>query len=139
MSDFIHRTTKQIILSGNDPEYRSIDWIRLNEKVLPQCDKMFWKIVGDEIKEMNQTEKYSVIESRKRYKTSDAIMNEIFNNPIVGGIKSTDLLDDFPSFNVAISKNNIQAGLLILDKALQREKITLEDYNILKSIVTEKI
>lgn len=58
MANVIHRTTKQYLQSVNTPEYDPAEWI-INP-VLPDVAQKYWKISGDSVLEMNQSEKDAV-------------------------------------------------------------------------------
>lgn len=58
MADVINKITKQYIKSVNTPEYDKNEWI-INP-VLPNCDKKYWEIDGDLVKEMTAIKKQAV-------------------------------------------------------------------------------
>ena len=58
MANVINRTTKEILISVNTPDYDPIDWI-INP-TFPVCEEKYYKIVGDEVQEMNTSEKAAV-------------------------------------------------------------------------------
>lgn len=67
MADVLHRTTKQLLLSVNTPDFAVEDWI-----INPELDGLYvrpstftvpakyWKITGDVVTEMNAGEKAAV-------------------------------------------------------------------------------
>jgi hypothetical protein len=55
MATVINRITKQVIRSAHTPDYPTDEWI-INPD-LPECQPKWWKIVGDEVLEMSQSEK----------------------------------------------------------------------------------
>lgn len=55
MSIVINKTTLQIIELANTPDYPTKDWI-INPTI-PKCDKKFWKVDVDTLREMTQEEK----------------------------------------------------------------------------------
>jgi len=55
MSTVINKTTFQIIQSANTPDYMDGNWL-INPN-LPKCDKKFWVLENDIIREMTQNEK----------------------------------------------------------------------------------
>lgn len=58
MSSALHRTTKEYLESVNTPEYPTETWI-INPDLssVSGVDSKYWKITGDVVSEMNQTEK----------------------------------------------------------------------------------
>lgn len=61
MADAIHRTTLQQVSSVNTPDYDPGDWIiNPDLSAVSGVLKKYWKIVGDTVVEMNQTEKDAV-------------------------------------------------------------------------------
>jgi hypothetical protein len=58
MANVIHRTTKQYLKSVNTPDFPTVNWI-INP-VLPACPQKYWRIVGDEVKEMTTSQKKAV-------------------------------------------------------------------------------
>ncbi len=66
MADVIHRTTKQFLLSVNDPDYPTQDWIHgpiINGQNFRDAgvETKFVKISGDTLTEMTQGEKDAVL------------------------------------------------------------------------------
>ena len=73
MSDFVHRTSKQFVMSGNDPDYPLAQWIKLALRIDPvdpwsspdlsavvgQPTK-YWTITGDVISLMSASEQAAV-------------------------------------------------------------------------------
>lgn len=58
MADVLHRTTKQLLLSVNTPDYSTADWIRNPDlSAVSAVPTIYWKITGDVVSEMNQSEK----------------------------------------------------------------------------------
>lgn len=55
MSNVLHKITKHYLISVNTPDYPSSEY--LINPILPDCDKKFWVIEGDTIREMTQEEK----------------------------------------------------------------------------------
>ncbi|MFW9874247.1 MAG: hypothetical protein ACFFG0_14170 [Candidatus Thorarchaeota archaeon] len=55
MANVINRSTLQYLTSVHTPNYPVEDWI-INP-VLPSCEQKYWKISGDNVLEMNQSEK----------------------------------------------------------------------------------
>lgn len=55
MSNVLNKITRQYLISVNTPEYSTDEWI-INPK-LPQCDKKFWIIEGEAVREMTPSEK----------------------------------------------------------------------------------
>lgn len=55
MANVLNRESKEYLKSVNTPAYPITDWI-INP-VLPDCDKKYWVIEGDNVREMNTTEK----------------------------------------------------------------------------------
>lgn len=147
MSNFFDDLEKVILYSVDDQKYinRTERYVCMSKKFnkelgeLPTCEIIFWKKSGNRIIEMTKAEKDAVKEARKRQKNDTEIMSEILAHPVLGDIKASDLLDDFPSFDVAIRKGNLSFAVKILDKALSRNKITAEEHATLKTIVTDKI
>jgi len=61
MSNVINRTTKQYKESVNTPDYPVADWIiNPDLSALTSVPEKYWKIVGDDVVEMTQTEKDTV-------------------------------------------------------------------------------
>ncbi len=61
MANVLNRTTFQFLRSVNTPEFDSVDWV-INPDMTPVAgvsDK-YWKLTGDVLSEMNQTEKDAV-------------------------------------------------------------------------------
>jgi hypothetical protein len=58
MANVINKTTLQLLYSVNTPDYPTTEWI-INP-VLPACEAIYWKIVGDTVQEMTQPEKDAV-------------------------------------------------------------------------------
>ena len=58
MATVINRQTKKVIKSVNTPDYSSSQWI-INPE-LPNCDKKYWVIEEDIVREMNSDEKYDL-------------------------------------------------------------------------------
>lgn len=61
MADVVNRITKEFILSVNTPDYPVEDWI-INPDLtaVEGIPQKYWKIIGDTIVEMNQSEKDAV-------------------------------------------------------------------------------
>lgn len=61
MANVLNRTTKQYITSANTPDYPTADWI-INPDLsgVSGVPSKYWKITGDVVTEMNQTEKDAV-------------------------------------------------------------------------------
>lgn len=61
MATVLNRTTKQLILSANTPEYDVADWI-INPDLsdVNSLPPKYWNIVGDAVQEMSQAEKDAV-------------------------------------------------------------------------------
>jgi len=61
MSSVIHRTTLDYLTSVNTPEYPETDWI-INPDVSAVTDvpRKYWKLDGDRVIEMTQSEKDAV-------------------------------------------------------------------------------
>jgi len=58
MSDVINRTTKDFLLSVNTPDYSIEDWIiNPDLSALEGVPQKYWKISGDTVVEMDQSEK----------------------------------------------------------------------------------
>jgi hypothetical protein len=58
MSTVLHRTNKEVLYSVNTPDYPDVDWIINPDLVLVYgVPKKYWKITGDVVSEMNQSEK----------------------------------------------------------------------------------
>lgn len=55
----IHKETLEERLYVNTPDYPSEEW--LHDPVEPECEKKFWKVVGDALEEMSQPEKDAVL------------------------------------------------------------------------------
>jgi len=61
MSDVIHRTTLEQRVSVNTPDYPVEEWIiNPDLSAVQGVAKKYWKIVGDDVQEMTQTEKDAV-------------------------------------------------------------------------------
>ena len=61
MANVLHRITRQYLKSKNTPNYPVEDWI-INP-VLPNCDKKYYVIEGNIVREMTQLEKNNLIYS----------------------------------------------------------------------------
>lgn len=61
MADVINRTTKAYLRSVNTPDYPTADWI-VNPDLssLVEVPQKYWKVVGDTVVEMDQSEKDAV-------------------------------------------------------------------------------
>ena len=57
MSDQIDRNTMQVHPSVNTPDYSIETFLNISGKTLPNCDKKYWKIVGEQVVEMTIDEK----------------------------------------------------------------------------------
>ena len=57
MSDQIDRNTMQVHPSVNTPDYSQDAFLNISGKILPDCDKKYWKIVDEEVVEMTTVEK----------------------------------------------------------------------------------
>lgn len=57
MSDQINRTTMQVHKSVNSPDFPDHTFLKINGLIFPECDKRYWKIVGEQIVEMTIEEK----------------------------------------------------------------------------------
>lgn len=57
MADVINRTTMEIKHSVHTPYFKEPEWMRINDKVIPICEKKYMKIVNDEVLEMTTEEK----------------------------------------------------------------------------------
>lgn len=55
MSNVLHKITKVYLKSVNTPDFSTDEY--LINPILPECDKKFWIIEGDTIREMTQVEK----------------------------------------------------------------------------------
>ena len=55
MANVLNKITKQYLRSVNTPDYPTSEW--MINPILPDCDKKFWLIEGDTIREMAQAEK----------------------------------------------------------------------------------
>jgi hypothetical protein len=61
MSDFLHRTTKQFVNSGNDPDYPAVDWIRNPDlSAVEGFPAKYWEITGDVVSLMDQAERDAI-------------------------------------------------------------------------------
>ncbi len=58
MANVLRKSDLQYLTSVQTPIYRTTEYI-INP-VLPTCDKRYWKIVGEEVKEMTVSEKKTV-------------------------------------------------------------------------------
>lgn len=81
MANVLHKRTLTYLTSVNTIEYMNGEWI-INPQ-LPNCDKKYWKIVGDEVVEMTPEEKSQKdLQERQemRYmpKSKMQILNEIW-------------------------------------------------------------
>ena len=61
MSDQINRNTMQVHKSVNTPDFSQDTFLNISGKILPACDKKYWKIVSEQVVEMLIEEK-SVID-----------------------------------------------------------------------------
>lgn len=58
MATVLHRISKDVLYSVNTPDYSDVDWIINPDLVLVYgVPKKYWKITGDVVSEMNQSEK----------------------------------------------------------------------------------
>jgi len=58
MATVLHRTNKEVLYSVNTPDYSDVDWIINPDLVyVLGVPKKYWKITGDVVSEMNQSEK----------------------------------------------------------------------------------
>lgn len=81
MSNVLHRTTLEYLSSVSTVKYLDGNW--LINPALPTCPKCYWKVVGDNVVEMDAGEKAAVdaqaaIELRYRPKSRMEILNEIY-------------------------------------------------------------
>lgn len=58
MSTVVHKTTFQVIVNANTPDFPTSEW--LINPVLPPCGSKYWKLVGETLQEMTQIEKDEV-------------------------------------------------------------------------------
>ena len=58
MANVIRKSDLQYLISQHTPDFSATEFI-INP-VLPKCEKKYWKIVGEEVKEMTATEKQAV-------------------------------------------------------------------------------
>lgn len=58
MATVINRNTLEILSSANTPDYDPATW--LINPALPECDRKYWKVVGDSLVEMADNEKIEV-------------------------------------------------------------------------------
>lgn len=86
MADVLHRVTKAIEKSVHTPHYSSSAWIiNPDLSAVQGVDKKYWKIVGDVISEMDQSEKDAVDAAElddlkhQRYKQIDIRTGELIN------------------------------------------------------------
>lgn len=97
MANVLHRTTKQYLKSVNTPNYSEVDWV-VNPDLssVQNVPTKYWKIDGDTVSEMNQSEKDAVDNAlvpsekiiRKQYlqSTADTL---IYNQGYTVTIKDT--------------------------------------------------
>ena len=61
MSNVLNRTTKEYRTSVNTPDYPEVTWIiNPDLSAVQSVPVKYWKIVGDTVTEMNQSEKDAV-------------------------------------------------------------------------------
>lgn len=61
MATVLNRTTKQLLASVNTPDFPTVDWIiNPDLSAVAGVPVEYWKIVGDVVSEMNQSEKDAV-------------------------------------------------------------------------------
>lgn len=58
MSTVVHKTTFQVILNANTPDFPTSEY--LINPTIPACDKKWWKLVGETLEEMTLGEKDEV-------------------------------------------------------------------------------
>lgn len=81
MANVINRTTKQYLQNVHTPAFPYAQWIK--NPVLPTCASKYWKIVGDQVLEMNQPEKDAIIAAetaslRYKPKSKNQIIAELW-------------------------------------------------------------
>jgi len=64
MANVVNKTTMQLVLSANTPDYPSADWLHdpasLGSLIAANVPSRYWKLSGDDIAEMSQSEKDAV-------------------------------------------------------------------------------
>lgn len=65
MSNVIHKTTLRYLTSQSWPEYNNGEWI--NNPILPNCERKYWRIVSGQVKEMTTTQKNAVDAAEAAY------------------------------------------------------------------------
>ena len=61
MGNFVNRVTCALVESGNTPEYPVEDWLHNPDlSLVISVPRKYWKVVGDAVVEMDQSEKDGV-------------------------------------------------------------------------------
>jgi len=94
MANVINKTTLEYKKSVNTPDYPVGDWI-INP-ILPKCEKKYWKITGNQVKEMTATEKKAVddaeIEAQKEI-TKENYIEQEKRELAIESLKTKGILD----------------------------------------------
>ena len=57
MANVINRKTKEILVSINTPDYPEPEWMIINGKYIPPRPSKYWKIINNQVLEINKQEK----------------------------------------------------------------------------------
>ncbi len=144
MADFIHDTTYEIRKSVSEPDLDGKPgWHRLKDKAgthynLPSCDKKYWKDFPPVEMTVQEKADKDAADAAASFnaRTYDQITTDIFNS-FDGAdlVKVSDSLDT--AFDVSIRKRNWAFARSRMAKALQTNKITQAQYDIINSKIPE--
>ena len=120
MSSVIKRTSPYTYLeSVNTPEYPSATWLQNPDlSGVSGVAQYYWKVVGDTVVEMNQTEKDAVDAARDA--ASDAILKKQIKVAKTGVAIATQRFQDGSVTELVVLQ--AQAALLRVEIALLRER-----------------
>jgi hypothetical protein len=131
MADFVHRTTKQHIVSRDQTELPDQPWenfyiINPDLSAVAGVPNRYWKITGDSITEMSQAEK-DAVDNAALQASRDALANQIDQ---VEDVLRASLLSILDEFNAHADKINA-----ILDSA--DAATSLADFKTRMAAVTD--
>lgn len=142
MANFFNTVTKEYRVSVHTPDYEGQpNWVKTNDITLPLCQSIFWKHENNQIVEMTDAEKTSILNSRKRNKTKTEVMHDIFVAfPVIADFERVlDALDSVPSFETALEMGSIEVASKRLLKAKGKNLLTDTEYNTIKTILDTKV